>query len=229
MRHIWWIILLWPTGSASPQAPSDEGLRPYTTLWQHEQTDSLKSVLPQVIKKFPGKPETLFFAAVFESDGEKAAGGFLNIVTKYPSSYYADQSLLRLIQYDYALGQYQSANERVKLFEERYPQSPFLPNALAFGMKKTAIPNENHDNDSTESDERFTLQFGAFSQSKNATDLQAKLVSAGCTRVKTGEKTVNGKHLYTVTCGSFRDRERARQEGDRIKAKLNLTYTIVEK
>ncbi len=229
MRHVWWIILLWPAGSASPQAPSHEGLRPYMTLWQNEQTDSLRAVLPQLIQKFPGKPETLFFTAVFETDGEKAAAGFLNMVTTFPNSYYADQSLLRLIQYDYALGQYKNADERVKLFEQKYPQSSFLSNAQVFGMKKTAVTNGNPMADSAESDGRFTLQLGAFSLAKNASDLYAKLVSAGFTQVKTGEKTVNGKLLHTVTCGAFSDRERARQEGDRIKAKLNLTYTIIEK
>jgi hypothetical protein len=208
---------------------SDEGLRPYVNLWQEEQSDSLRALLPQVVTKFPGKPETLFFAAVYETNGEKAAADFLNIVTRFPDSYFADQSLFRLIQYDYALGQYKSADARVQEFERRYPKSALVEKARVFALTNSGGQSLGGHETTQPMTGGFTLQLGAFSQSRNAEDLKAKLVSSGYADALTGEKTVNGKKFYTVTWGSFSDKEQARLLGEKIKEKLKLLYSIVEK
>lgn len=229
MRYVAWIVVLACSPTISAQHLSDEGLRPYITLWKAEEVDSIRSILPTLSQKYPGKPEILFFQAVFEMDGEKAAAGFLRIVNTHPDSYFADEALFRLIQHDYALGQYRTADTRVQELVRRYPQSPWAEKAGVFAMKAVQTDAFKDTSAVTQTTARYTLQLGAFSRSQNAEDLKTKLVAAGFTGAATGEKTVAGKKYFTVTWGSFADKDAARREGDRMKSKMNLTYSIVEK
>lgn len=213
---------------------SDPGLKPYIELWQNEGVDSLRSALPAILKKYPNKPEALFLQAVFETDAKKANAVYKTILKDHRDNITADESLFRLIQYDYAVGKYQNAQEKTKRLKNEYPASRFLKKAeqMFAGLEQAPVEQTvvtDSDAAVNISGKKFRLQVGAFGQLKNAEDLRDKLKSAGYTPIEFSEKTVNDKKLILVWVGAFGTKDEAAKTGDVLKSKFQLNYTIVEK
>lgn len=222
----------------SAQKISDPALKPYVELWQNENADSLRSVLPALLKKYPAQPEVLFFQSVFETDAEKAITGYSAIIKNYPDNALADESLYRLVQYDYAKGSYKAAQEKAAQLKLTYPASRFTGKAdvMFAGLNQTTqIPVEaltsGADSAASQkiSEKKFRLQVGAFGQIKNAEDLRERLKKNGYTQIEFSEKIVNDKKLFLVWVGAFDNKDEAAKTGEILKSKLQLSYTIVEK
>ncbi len=222
--------------SVCPQALSDKALQTYVDLWRDEQVDSVRSLLPTLAARFSNKPETLFFQAVFELNGERANKTYEMILEKYPGSALADECLYRLIQSDYAAGVYQNIPLKLQSLRNKYPHSRFIKAAeqnfsyADSGSVKFNSTVQNKDNQGlAETTKKFKLQVGAFSQLKNAEELKEKLNRSGYAEVEFSEKTVNEKQLVLVWVGAFETKEEARKNGEVLKSRLQLNYTIVEK
>lgn len=224
-------------GLSHAQKASDPALKPYVELWQNDNVDSLRAVLPSLQKKYSNQPEILFFQSVFEPDGAKANAGYASILNRFPDNVFADECLYRLIQYDYAKGSYRSAQDKADQLKERFSSSRFadkaermfsgLNDAAAQTVETTPVSDPNISKNS--SGKKFRLQVGAFGQSKNAEDLRDKLKSNGYVPVEFSEKVVNDKKLILVWVGAFDSKDEAAKTGDDLKKNLQLNYTIVEK
>lgn len=158
---------------------------------------------------------------------------FETVVKDHQASLFADASLFRLIQYDYAVGKYRVAQERAEQLKKQYPGSAFiaLSDKMFAGLnKETSFKIEEKTSESSAATAKgFRLQVGAFSQAANAEELRDKLKSAGYAPIEFSEKTVNDKKLILVWVGVFGSKEEAAKTGDVLKNKFKLTYTIVEK
>lgn len=235
MRVFLLCSLIGLTCSLHAQKFSDPGLKPYIELWQNEGVDSLRSALPAILKKYPNKPEALFLQAVFETDAKKANAVYETILKDHRQNVIADESLFRLIQYDYAVGKYRIAQDRANQLKSEYPASRFLKKAeqMFAGLEKEAAVEKTVVADSEANTKtvgkKFRLQVGAFGQMKNAEDLRDKLKNAGYTPIEFSEKTVNDKKLILVWVGAFGTKDEAAKTGDVLKSKFHLNYTIVEK
>ena len=236
MRVYLLFFLLEFPGFLQAQKISDPGLKPYMDLWQNESVDSLRSALPVIQKKYPDKPETLFLQAVYETDAKKANAVFELILKNHRDNITADESLFRLIQYDYAVGKYQVAQDKTSRLRNEYPASRFIKKAerMFAGLdqavqdtpfEEKAVP----DSAAKAVGKKFRLQVGAFGQMKNAEDLRDKLKNSGYTPIEFSEKTVNDKELILVWVGAFGSKDEAAKAGDVLKNKFQLNYTIVDK
>ncbi|MBL7996178.1 SPOR domain-containing protein [bacterium] len=231
-------FLLLLSRNVDAQKISDPGLKPLVDLWQNDNVDSLRAALPSLQKKYPKQPETIFFQSVFETDAEKANAGYESILKTFPDNALADESLYRLIQFDYAKGSYRGAQEKADQLRARYPSSRFISKAdrMFAGLNQSAstqieeqTPVTDPDISQSTSGKKFRLQVGAFGQIKNAEDLRDKLKSNDYAPIEFSEKIVNDKKLFLVWVGAFDTKEEAVSNGNALKSKLQLNYTIVEK
>ncbi len=211
---------------AGRQSGSD--LKPYVALWKSEQVDSVRAVLPQLAAKFPKSPEVLFWQAVFDADADRAVRFYGSFVEAYPGHDLADEALYRLLLYEYALGQYKSAQEQFERLKKNYPRSAFLQKAAALPLLQGGLEGTGRDSATGKAPQPYTLQLGAFSQMQNATELKAKLDASGFQGAVIDEKVVNQKRLYVVKWGSFAAKDEAQRGGDALKSKLAINYLIVE-
>ena len=228
------ICLCLTTGFVYSQKLSDTALKPYVELWQNDGVDSLRSVLPALLKKYPKQPEVLFFQAAFETDAVKASAVYESILKDHKDNVVADESLFRLVQFDYAVGKYKPAQEKAERLKKDYPKSVFVPRAekMFAGLNQEIKLEEKAPNSGLAipaAEKKFRLQVGAFSQTANAEELRDKLKAAGYTLIEFSEKIVNDKKLILVWVGAFGSKDEAVKTGDVLKAKFKLTYTIVEK
>jgi len=92
------LFLLW-AGWAAAQ-PEVQQLM---TLWQNEQWDKLQTSLPAAAAKYPDHPNTLFFSALFERDGDAAYQKYKAGWKGLPAEL-MDDALMRLAQYQQARG-----------------------------------------------------------------------------------------------------------------------------
>jgi hypothetical protein len=130
--------------------------------------------------------ERLFLDAIFETDGDAAAGIFHKIWDAYPSTLLAWESLKRLEEYYYARGIYNKADSLARLLIANKPvvHSDSLPDSLSI-----------YGGD-------IWVQVGAFSDFVNAARVKLKLQQAGF-KTQMSEKKVEGKMLFVVRVGGF--------------------------
>ena len=80
----------------------------------------------------------------------------------------------------------------------------------------------------TESGEQYTLQVGAFSSAGNAAKQKTFFEDLGFT-VEMTNKVRNGKSLYLVWVGSYKNADDAKHAGRKIKAKYKIDSIVVER
>ncbi|MCK6544114.1 SPOR domain-containing protein [bacterium] len=237
--HNWIIIfLLLHVIPVSGQTMSDPGLKKYIGLWEREQTDSLKTLIAEMEKKFPKAPEAIFLKNTYETDGAAAYAVYLRFVRDYPKNIFAPEAYHRMIQYDAAAGRYALAQDNLIKLRTDYPGSSCIKSAeTLFPAAKSdeatqaimTAPSDTVRPTEINAGKKFRLQVGAFSDQKNAQELKQKLTAKGYTPIEFSEKTVNGKNLILVWVGAYATREDAKKAGDTIKSKEQLNYSIVEK
>lgn len=238
MHKVIVIIFLLNTISVSSQTISDPGIKKYVGLWEREQTDSLKTLISEMEKKFPNAPETLFLKNTYEPDGADAYAVYLRFVRDYPKNIFAPEAYHRLIQHDAAAGRYALAQDYLIKLRTDYSGSSciksaemLIPAAKPDDATKAIIttPGDTIHPQDANSEKKFRLQVGAFSDQKNAQELKQKLTAKGYAPIEFSEKMVNGKSLILVWVGAYATRDEAKKAGDTIKSKEQLTYSIVEK
>jgi len=229
--RIFTLLFLLAAASGSAQSV-DQAMKPYVKLWQDDQVDSIKNVLPELLKKYPDKVETKFFSAVFESDADKALPFYEALLAKRPNHPFADECLFRLMQFAYAKGTYQAARMKFEKLQKDYPHSPLLPMAIQLfseTLMDTLSP-VTIKSDTTKivksGGRKYALQVGAFSMMQNANELKSKIMDAGFEPVDIIEKKVNGKKLFAVWVGAFDSKNDAQKKGQELKEKLHLDFSI---
>ncbi len=153
------------------------------------------------------KIEKQFLEALFEQEGERAAGLFESIWKQFPENPLGWESLSRLQEYYYARGAYLKADSLLQLLNKR-PQieltSPSLPGQI----------------------ETFWVQVGAFSDFINAANLNVRLEGMGYS-VVIRDKIVNNKMLYLVLVGGFKEESGADSVSGAIEKRLPLKTRVV--
>ncbi len=223
------IVFLATAGTLSSQTVSDPDLKGLAELWNKGQTDSLKRVLPLYQKKYGRSPEFLFLNAALNSDASEAVKVYESLLQQHPKNIFADQCLLRLIQYNVSLGLYQAAENYLKTLKSQFPDSPALATAVQLfpGDDSGDSGTSGAQTKDTVASGVYALQVGAFSEKQNAEKLIKTLREKGFTDITAGEKTVNDKKLFTVIIGSYANRDQAAAAGQTLKKNHGMNYSIV--
>ena len=152
--------------------------------------------------------ERKFLDAVFETDGETAAGILEDIWIENRWHILSWEALARLSEYHYALGDYRKYTEMQEQLKNRPPESipPTGSNLTSYG--------------------NFWVQTGAFSNANNAMSQRKRLEQIGLSVIIVKKKS-RGKVLNVVRAGGFATEEEAETAAKKIESKLKIKPRIV--
>ncbi|MEP7227624.1 MAG: hypothetical protein ABI785_09720, partial [Gemmatimonadales bacterium] len=80
-------------------------------------------------------PQIIYTQAMVASDANEMRRQLQRVAVEYPSSSWADDALLRLVQLDYASGNLPGAARNLELIRNDYPGSVLLPQASYWGAR----------------------------------------------------------------------------------------------
>lgn len=212
----------------------DEDIVPYLKAIENGDLASAKEALTELKEKNPDDPSVLFLDAVLKENGQEAVAIYQDIVDNHPKSKYADASLYRIFSYYYALGLYETSQEKLKQLKTSYPTSPYIQvaeqniSALEKGeeTKTETKVEETQTQTKTEVDYKFTIQAGAFTNLDNAKNLMSEFENASIYS-QLGEKVVGGTTFHIVYAGKFERREDAESFLQVLSSRYKIIGSIV--
>lgn len=123
-----WSLLLWFWVAASPLAAQQDSLmREAVRLATEGQDDTAQAIVRTRLRSTqpgdPSYPEILFTAGVIARDPDSARSYFRRVSIEYSASRWADQSLLRIAQLAYGMGDFDAAERAAERVLTDYPFS----------------------------------------------------------------------------------------------------------
>ncbi len=218
----------------------DADIVPYLKAIENGDLVSAKDALLELKEKNPNDPSVMFLDAVLKENGQEAIVIYQDLVDNHPKSKYADASLYRIFSYYYALGLYETAQEKLKQLKTSYPSSPYIQvaeqNISSIGKsEETKIETKidtkvdtklEEPKTNIEDDYNFTIQAGAFTNLDNAKKLSGEFESAGIFS-RIDEKVVGGTSFHIVYAGKFEKREDAESFLQVLSSRYQINGTIV--
>ncbi len=188
----------------------------------------VKEELQPLMKRNPGDPSLLFLSALLTEDGAKANEKYQKIVQVFPKSKYADAALFRIYSYYTAVEDEKEAAIYRNKLKSDYPNSTYLASIEKISSanydekgEKKIVPSKNQNY-------KFTIQVGAFSNSKNADALKTELEESGY-EVEVIGKNVAGTIFNVVCLGKFEDKKSAEKILEKVNNDFQLNGRIVSK
>ena len=233
IKNLVYLALLFSALSININA-QDVNIVPYLQQIENGKADEVRNELVGLKVKYPGDPSVMFLEGVLTENGQKAVVIYQKVVDEYPDSKYADAALYRIYSYYYALGLYESATEKLNKLITDYPKSPYIKiakqNQLPVNPEitqedETDITQQNED--VGETDYKFTIQAGAFSNKENAESLQIKFEKSGIfSEIK--DKLVAGTTFHVVYVGKFVTENDAENFLITINDKFELSGRVIQ-
>ena len=233
IKNLVYLALLFSALSININA-QDVNIVPYLQQIENGKADEVRNELIGLKEKYSDDPSVMFLEGVLTENGQKAVVIYQKVVDEYPNSKYADAALYRIYSYYYALGLYESATEKLNKLISDYPNSPYIKiakqNQLPVNPEitqedETDITQQNED--VGETDYKFTIQAGAFSNKENAESLQLKFEKSGIfSEIK--DKLVAGTTFHVVYVGKFVTENDAESFLKTINDKFELSGRVIQ-
>jgi tetratricopeptide (TPR) repeat protein len=210
----------------------DIDIVPYLKAIENGNLALAKENLSELKEKNPDDPSVMFLDAVLKENGQEAIVIYQDIVDNHPKSKYADASLYRIFSYYYALGLYDTAQEKLKQLQVNYPTSPYIQvaeqniSALEKSEETKTETRVEESQTKTEEDYKFTIQAGAFTNLENAKKLIGEFEDAGIFS-QLGEKVVGGTTFHIVYAGKFQKQADAESFLQVLSSRYKINGTIV--
>ncbi len=205
---------------------------PYLKAIENGNIGQAKEALVDLKEKNADDPSVMFLDAVLKENGQEAVVIYQDIVDNHPKSKYADASLYRIFSYYYALGLYETAQEKLKQLKSSYPTSPYIQVAdqNLSALEKSDIQETQtrleEINPKVEENYKFTIQAGAFTNFDNAKKLIEEFESASIF-CNLGQKTVGGTIFHVVYAGKFEKYEDAENFLQVVNSRYKVNGSIV--
>ena len=205
---------------------------PYLKAIENGNIGQAKEALFDLKEKNPADPSVMFLDAVLKENGQEAVVIYQDIVDNYPKSKYADAALYRIFSYYYALGLYETAQEKLKQLKTSCPTSPYIQVAdqNLSALEKSEVKEQKNVVEETkpkvEEDYKFTIQAGAFTNLDNANKLIGEFESAGIYS-NLGQKIVGGTTFHVVYAGKFEKYEDAENFLQVVNSRYKVNGSIV--
>jgi cell division septation protein DedD len=221
--------LILSTGKLYPQ---EVDIVPYLKAIENGNIGEAKEALVDLKEKNADDPSVMFLDAVLKENGQEAVAVYQDIVDNHSESKYADAALYRIFSYYYALGLYETAQEKLQQLKESYPTSPYINvadqnlSALEKSDAKETETKVDEVKPKVEENYKFTIQAGAFTNLDNANKLIGEFESASIfTRL--GEKAVGGTTFHVVYAGKFEKYEDAESFLQVVNSRYKINGSIV--
>jgi len=205
---------------------------PYLKALENGNVDEAKEALVDLKEKNSADPSVMFLDAVLKENGQEAVVIYQDIVDNHPKSKYADAALYRIFSYYYALGLYDTSQEKLKQLKTSYPASPYIQvadqnlSALEKSEVQETETKVEEIKPKIEANYKFTIQAGAFTNLDNAKKLIGEFESAGIYS-QLGEKIVGGTTFHVVYAGKFEKYEDAENFLQVVNPRYKLNGSII--
>ncbi|MDZ7623512.1 MAG: SPOR domain-containing protein [Ignavibacteriaceae bacterium] len=205
---------------------------PYLKAIENGNIGQAKEALVDLKEKNAADPSVMFLDAVLKENGQEAVVIYQDIVDNHPKSKYADAALYRIFSYYYALGLYETAQEKLKQLKTSYPASPYINvadqnlSALEKSDVKETETVVEEIKPKVEENYKFTIQAGAFTNLDNANKLIGEFEAAGIFS-RLGEKIVGGTTFHVVYAGKFEKYEDAEDFLQVVNSRYKVNGSIV--
>lgn len=198
---------------------------------EHGNIEEAKNELANLKAKYPGNSSIMFLDAVLKTNGQEAMEIYKTIYEKHPKSFFADAALYRMFSFYYSTGLYKKAEYTLNKLKTEYPASPYIKAAdrtIPEEIPAEAAPAGKPEKQplSEASNERFTVQAGAFLNIQNAQSLKTSLEADGYYSEIT-TKEVGGTMLNVVLAGKFSSEKKADSLIVHLEKKYRLKGRIV--
>ena len=226
------LIFLLLFSSSGKLYSQDVDIIPYLKAIENGNIGQAKEALVDLKEKNPDDPSVKFLDGVLKENGQEAVVIYQDIVDNHPKSKYADAALYRIFSYYYALGLYETAQEKLKQLKSSYPASPYIQVAdqNLSALEKTEVKEPETKVDETKSkveeNYKFTIQAGAFTNLDNAKKLMGEFEAASIFS-RLGEKVVGGTTFHVVYAGKFEKYEDAESFLQVINTRYKINGSIV--
>jgi tetratricopeptide (TPR) repeat protein len=226
------LIFLLLFSSSGKLYSQDVDIIPYLKAIENGNIGQAKEALVDLKEKNLDDPSVKFLDGVLKENGQEAVVIYQDIVDNHPKSKYADAALYRIFSYYYALGLYETAQEKLKQLKSSYPSSPYIQVAdqNLSALEKTEVKEPETKVDETKSkveeNYKFTIQAGAFTNLDNAKKLMGEFEAASIFS-RLGEKVVGGTTFHVVYAGKFEKYEDAESFLQVINTRYKINGSIV--
>jgi hypothetical protein len=254
MKHLAIILVCCSLFGASLCAQSTEpDIKKYVAAISDGNAEEVRNELPGLVTKYPNHPGVMYLQGLLTREGSEAIRTYQSVVDNYPESEWADDALYRIYQFYYALGLYRTADIKMKQLADRYPNSPYVKNALAAQAAQPADTTPAPQPPATEHRapaERppvilppaeaapaqadtaiavhFALQVGAFGVQTNAQTLKERCEAFGYP-VEMISKVKDTRSLFLIWVGNYATYDEARAAGQDVKRKMGVDAIVVSR
>jgi predicted Zn-dependent protease len=137
MRRLLCLCVLLLAGASSAAAQSDPRLAAAVRAAQEGQGDSARGAVGRLLEATSPTdslyPEILYTQAMVASSAADMRRHLQRVVVEYPTSPWADDALLRLVQMDYATRSFDGAARNLERLRLDHPLTPLLAQAAYWG------------------------------------------------------------------------------------------------
>ncbi|MDP1676310.1 MAG: SPOR domain-containing protein [Bacteroidota bacterium] len=215
---------------------SEQDVRQRLDLIHSGKIAEVRIEVQSLLSQIPSDPGVQYLDAYVTESGDQAVKKYQTFVDTYPSNEWADDALYKVYQYYYAVGLYKTADAKLNLLNEQYPNSIYAkrevkPEAkpvvktettpVVEEKKEVVIPTPITGN--------FVVQIGVYSQEVKAQQQAAELSTTVGKQAIVFAKQSGEKTVYAVGFESFTDEQSARAFGAELQSKFNLEWFLVKR
>lgn len=219
---------------------SEQDVRLRLDLVHSGKIEQVRTEVASLLRQLPNDAGVNYLEAYTTENGDLAVKKYQSFVDRFPASEWADDALYKVYQYYYAVGLYKTADAKLALLNERYPQSIFATKSGA-ASKGSPVPAPVRLSDTPAVEEKkelppavpaageFIVQLGVFSQETKAREQAATISGVVGKQAIVFPKQSNGRTVYAVAFEGFADERSAKEFGAELKSKFDLDWFAVKR
>ncbi len=211
---------------------NEQDVRQRLDLIHSGKISEVRAEVQSLVKQLPNDPGVRYLDAYITENGDQAVKKYQTFVDMYPQNEWADDALHKVYQYYYAVGLYKTADAKLKILNEQYPNSIYAKREIK-PVVKTEIPSVVEEKKETPASSAitgdFVVQIGVYSQEVKAKQQTMELSSTIGKQAIVFTKQSGGKTVYAVGFNGFSDEQSARAFGGELKSKHNLDWFLVKR
>lgn len=220
---------------------SEQDVRLRLDLVHSGKIEQVRTEVASLLKQFPNDPGVKYLEAYITENGDLAVKKYQSFVDTYPSSEWADDALFKVYQYYYAVGLYKTADAKMNLLNEQYPNSVFAKkNAKQPAQASVPTPVRTAETPVVAEEKKelpasaplsgeFIVQLGVYSQESKAQEQANSISSVVGKQAVVFAKQSSGRTVYAVAFEGFADERSAKEFGAELKTKFNLDWFAVKR
>jgi len=215
---------------------NEQDVRQRLDLIHSGKISEVRTEVQSLLRQIPNDPGVRYLDAYVTENGDQAVKKYQTFVDTYPQNEWADDALYKVYQYYYAVGLYKTADAKMNLLNDQYPNSIYAKREKKPEIKpvvKTEPPPVVEEKKEivtpSISSSGFVVQVGVYSQETNAKQQSIELSSTIGRQAMVFTKQSGTRTVYAVGFEGFSDEQSAKAFGAELRSKFNLDWFLVKR